>query len=204
MTTIKLSCTCGKLRGELLDVKKSKSSYVICHCDDCQTFAHHLGDECILDEWGGTRILQLSPKHIRITEGQEYLSCTRLSPNGLMRWYASCCNCPVANTLVKPKVPFAGIVHSFVDESDESFEEAVGPVRARIQARFAKGSPPNASQKAPVGLLLRTAGVLASGVLRGESRPSPFFVDGNPVVEPEILSRERRVEMHALTGNKDL
>jgi hypothetical protein len=33
----------------------------------------------------------------------------RLTPNGLYRWYASCCKTPLGNTL-GPAIPFVGIV----------------------------------------------------------------------------------------------
>ncbi len=40
----------------------------------------------------------------------------RLTPMGLLRWYAGCCNTPIGN-MVSARVPFIGIVHMFMGDS---------------------------------------------------------------------------------------
>lgn len=85
-------------------------------CDDCQSYAYQMDRaDDILDPSGGTELYQTTLSNITITQGAEHLGCLRLSPKGLMRWYAGCCDTPIANTLPRHKVPFAGVVHSFFD-----------------------------------------------------------------------------------------
>ena len=43
MTNVALSCTCGKVRGTARDVDPAYGNHIVCMCDDCQTYAHHLG-----------------------------------------------------------------------------------------------------------------------------------------------------------------
>ena len=82
---------------------------------------------------------------------------------------------------------------------DDVLEDAVGPVVARVHGRFARGGlPPGAHPSASVGVIARMVLFLAKGRLTGQHRPSPFFDgDGGLVVEPEVLSRERREELLA-------
>ena len=74
----------------------ASANQVVCYCKDCQMYALFLGRESdILDEHGGTHVLQLLPKNVAFTQGTEALACVRLSENGLLRWYASCCKTPI-------------------------------------------------------------------------------------------------------------
>ncbi len=90
-------CRCGKLAGEV-DVNTAVNRG-ICYCKDCQAFAYFLGaPERILDAQGGTDIVQTSPQALTFTAGREHLACMGLTPHGLMRWYAACCNTAIGNT----------------------------------------------------------------------------------------------------------
>ncbi len=66
--------------------------------------------------------------------------CLRLSPKGLMRWYAGC-RTPVGNTASSARVPFVGVPHSFIDRGDSgrSLDDALGPIIGYANARFATG-----------------------------------------------------------------
>lgn len=166
-------------------------------CDDCQTYAHYLGrSEEILDAHGGTEIFQMRPSQLRLTEGTDNLRCVRLSPKGLMRWYAGCCKTPVGNTLSSAKVPFVGVFHLFMHHEDggPSRDEILGPLRGKVQGRFSRGEmPADAHRTAPAGLILRAGWFLLGGWIRGQQRPSPFFdAAGRCVVEPTILTLEER------------
>ncbi len=61
----------------------------------------------VLDERGGSQIIQVPPKNLTFTQGREVLASMRLTEKGLLRWYAGCCNTPIGNTLITPK----NIVH---------------------------------------------------------------------------------------------
>jgi hypothetical protein len=138
----------------------------------------------------------MTPSQVTLTEGKEHLRCVRLSPKGLMRWFAGCCQTPVGNTLASPKVPFVGLVHTFTDHAGDgrSRDAVLGPVRLHMMGRFARGGlPPHAHPSAPPGFLLRTARILGVAWLRGQARPSPFFdASGAPVVTPQVLTMAER------------
>lgn len=194
---VTLKCACGAVKGIAKDVDPKKGTRVICLCDDCQTYAWHLKNaSAVLDENGGTDVFQLTPSQISITEGSEHIHCLRLSPKGLMRWYATCCDTPVANTLRRPKVPFAGVPHTFMLPASDmpARDQALGPVLARVHARFGHGDlPQNAHPRAPVGLLFRTVFRLSLDWIAKKQKPSPFFTaEGAPVTEPTVLTEQER------------
>jgi Family of unknown function (DUF6151) len=94
-----IRCHCGKLKGTLNHDREVNRC--VCYCTDCQAFARFLKREHeILDDRGGTSIIQTIPANISFTEGIEYLACMRLTANGLLRWYVTCCYTPI----VIPKV----------------------------------------------------------------------------------------------------
>ena len=173
---------------------------LVCHCDDCQAYARYLGSEGIVDRHGGTDVFQMTPSQLRISAGAEQLRCVRLSQKGLMRWYAGCCRTPVANTLASPRVPFVGVVHTFMDHAADgrSRDEALGKPIAFIHGRFAVGgAPSHVHASAPPSLLVRSARLVLAAWLRGKARPSPFFDprSGAPVVPPRVLTAAERAEL---------
>jgi hypothetical protein len=93
-----LQCRCGTLKGHVS--RSHVANRCVCYCRDCQAFAHFLGraDE-ILDASGGTDVIQTRAANVVFTEGKEALACMRLTPNGLLRWYSTCCNTPIGNTV---------------------------------------------------------------------------------------------------------
>ena len=196
-TDLPVRCSCGALRGTVRGVSPDRGNRIVCYCDDCQSYAHYLerADE-ILDKHGGSDVFQLSPSRLVIGEGADRLACVRLTESGLLRWYASCCNTPIGNTLGSRQVPFVGLLHSCFDHAADgrSRDETLGPVRARVQARFAKGSRADldAYDRGPISMLFQMAGKLLLARLRGEHAPSPFFDagTGEPSVSPHVLSAE--------------
>ena len=204
---ISLKCKCGTVRGIASNVVPEKCNRVVCLCDDCQAFAHYLGHADALDPHGGTDIFQLAPNSLRITAGAEQLRCLRLSDKGMIRWFAGCCKTPIANTAPVAKMPFAGIIHVFMDHAadKQSRAAAVGPVRGSIHGRFGIGDVPNSVHpRVPVGMILRVIRFLASGFVNKRHAPSPFFdsTTGKPVVTPYILSAAERENLRPLCGPK--
>ena len=92
-----LECRCGTVRGLVENGRRANP--IVCYCQDCKAFAHFLGraDE-ILDERGGSEVVQTLPQYVTFTQGAERLTCIRLSQSGPLRWYATCCNAPIGNT----------------------------------------------------------------------------------------------------------
>lgn len=190
-------CFCGKLRGIAHAVSPRAGNHLACYCDDCQSFQHALGQaERVLDANGGTDIYQMSPKNFRITQGRENLACMRLKPGGLTRWYASCCDTPVGNTLGKPGMPFVGVTTVCFDRSGGSaaVDAALGPVRGGVHGRFAYGDRAglDAHDKAPVSMIFGFLGKMMRWRMQGAHKDSPFFDSetGRLSVAPRVLSAE--------------
>ena len=199
-TDLPLRCSCGSVRGVVRAVSPDCGNRLICYCDDCQSFIHYLGNaKQILDAHGGSDIFQTSPARLEISQGEEQLACMRLRPGGLVRWYTSCCKSPIGNTLATRQVAFVGLIHSFADQGGDG-DKALGPVRWKVAARFAKGDRAElqAHDRAPVAFILRFMWIILTSRLRGDHKRSPFFdaASGNLRAQPTVLSAEElaRVE----------
>src|SRR5262245_29996106 len=196
-----LRCACGALRGVVSGVSAGGGTRLVCYCDDCQAFAHFLeAAPRTLDAHGGTEIFQTSPARVGFRSGLERLACVQLRPGGIVRWYAACCRTPLGNTLATRRVPIVGLIHAGFDAATDARarDDLLGPVRARIYARFARGSEGlDAHAGVPPTLLLRTLRLALRARLRGDATRSPFFAaSGAPVVAPRVLGAEElsRVE----------
>lgn len=186
MSEVAWSCKCGSLKGVLQDVSRSSGTRVVCYCKDCQAFARHLGAHAVLDEQGGTDIYQTLPRHFEITSGVENLGCLRLSPKGLLRWYAKCCNTPLCNTLANNKFYMVGML----SDTTVSGKEALGPIKAQtnVAGAIGGGVKSKGQLKAIGDILSRQLGAMI-----WKRTQHPFFDDaGTPIVEPTTLSLEER------------
>src|SRR5690606_7428174 len=114
---LELRCRCGNVHGWLRDVSPRTVNRVVCYCDDCQAFLHHLGRNDLLDAQGGTDIVQVSPASFELDRGTENVMGVRLGPKGLYRWYAGCCKTPLGN-MTTPSIPFVGITHELFGDLD--------------------------------------------------------------------------------------
>ncbi|MDQ3232332.1 MAG: DUF6151 family protein [Pseudobdellovibrionaceae bacterium] len=201
---VSLKCSCGKFRGRI-DLAGMSSKRAVCLCDDCQAFAHHLGRaKEVLDANGGTDIYTCYPSHLEFTQGADQVKCLRLSPKGLLRWYAGCCKTPIANSPPSSRMPYVGVVHTIMDHAADAttHEEALGPVHMRIQGKFGIGPlPPGTDQKVSLPAILVVLRFLTSGWLRRKQQPSPFFDSkGQMRVTPYVLTRDERVSLRKLCG----
>lgn len=186
---VQLSCKCGEVRGRLRDPSPKNVSHVICYCEDCQTFAHYLGRADLLDEHGGSDIVQVAPGNLTWTQGIEKIAAVRLGPKGPFRWHATCCKTPLGNS-VTPNIPFIGLVHEVLEEGTAPF----GPPTHKLYAKSAIGKPSGASEKVPVGLMASAAALMIGWKLRGRAWPNPFFERGRaiPRFPVTILAKEER------------
>jgi hypothetical protein len=193
---LSIRCHCGALGGVIRDVTPHTSHRGVCYCDDCQTAAQFFSKRAVLDERGGTDVLQISQSQVKITRGAESLRCLRLSPKGLMRWHAACCDTPIANTMPNAKMPFVGILSVATDHAATgvSRDEALGRPHLYVHGRFARGGcPPYAAPRIPLLGTGRFMSLMFRWWLRGMHRPSPFFDDnGQPRGEVKVLTIDER------------
>jgi len=185
-----IRCHCGKLKGTLN--RHPEVNRCVCYCADCQAFARFLKREHeILDEKGGTSIIQTIPANITFSEGTENLACMRLTQRGLLRWYAACCNTPIGNTLPTPNPSFIGLIHTCLGSDQTSLDEAFGPIRMYVHTESAIGENKPKSAGVLSGTL-RVFGMMLKARLDGRYKQTPFFVieTGTPIVVPKVLNDE--------------
>jgi hypothetical protein len=190
-----IRCNCGSLKGTLNRTKDVNRG--VCYCADCQAFAHFLKRESeILDDKGGTSIIQTIPENVTFIEGTENLACMRLTENGLLRWYAACCNTPIGNTPPNFNISFVGLIHNCLGSEQQSLDSAFGPIRMYVNTKYAIGEDKPKS----VGFLsgtLRVMGMILKARLDGNYKHTPFFVpeSGTPIVAPKVLSSKELKEI---------
>lgn len=189
---LELRCQCGTLQGEV--EPRQSLARAVCYCRDCQAFARFLGREAdVLDAHGGTEIVATLPASVRFTAGADRLACLSLSPRGILRWYASCCRSPIANTPRDPKTPYVGLVASCVGGRVEARDTAFGPLRIALNVGSAQGEVKPTPVASFLGVLRIVRGLLGAR-LSGRYRDNPFFDDasGLPVQAPRVLDRAER------------
>ncbi|WP_293749945.1 DUF6151 family protein [uncultured Paraglaciecola sp.] len=189
MPEINLSCACGLVQGKTKNVNAQSGNRIHCCCADCQKFAVFLKqDKKVLDQYGATDIFQMPIAHLTITQGNDQLALIRLTPKGLNRWYAKCCNTPIGNTLGS-KTPFIGVIHNFMQHV-QSRDQELGKTRGYIHCQSAKQPVSDAQQTSLIKISMRVLGKLISWKLKGLNQPSAFFnANGCAVSKPEILNK---------------
>ncbi|MEP2640575.1 DUF6151 family protein [Roseobacter sp.] len=187
MADVAFSCACGTLQGVVRDAAPAKCCHLICYCSDCRAFARHMGQLDALEPGGGSPLVQVLPAQVDITQGADQIACLRLSPKGLNRWYAACCNTPLANTPSTSKIPFAGMWRPLF--------ETHAPFGKVTTFGFTKMARPGGARK-DKGLARMLGGILKrtlSAYLNGTARQNPFFdATGAPVSPPHVISAEDR------------
>lgn len=175
---IPLSCACGAVTGSV--ATRHWGNPATCHCIDCQTYAAFLGTP-VLDAQGGTTVLQVAPSQVTITAGHAQLAAVRLSPRGLMRWYAACCRTPLGNSLPHERPLFLGVTACCLPEGTVADAPRVNQRGARPPAR-----------DRPVDLARAIGGalLLASRAALTGARSSPFPPPTSPAVR--VLTLEER------------
>lgn len=190
---LSLACRCATVQVTLTVPGRRSGGRVTCYCTDCQTAARHFGPgDALLSPAGGSDLWQTTPDLIEITAGADRLAVMRLSPRGLFRWYASCCDTPLFNTLPRLGLAFVGVV--LRPEGAERWQEAFGkPIcyNATASARPGQGAPAKDKGvgRAAYGVFSR----MAIAALSGRNRTSPFRApDGSPAGPVSVISKEAR------------
>jgi len=167
-----LRCRCGQVEGSVAGASPKTTNRIVCYCDDCQAFAHHLGHAELLDQHGGTDIVQVAPAALAFSRGAEHIAGLRLTPKGLYRWYAGCCNTPLGNT-AGPGLPFVGLIAGMFQGG--GLDDLVGKPIGGVLGKFAIGTPPEGSTRPNPRLIARALGNILRWRLTGKTWPHPFF-----------------------------
>lgn len=180
----RFSCDCGQVTGHISAKAVKASNRVVCYCKDCRAAAIHLGQPDPAP--GPVDLVQTSPDGIHFESGKEHLALFRFSPNGLMRWYASCCNTPMFNTVPNPKIPFVGVLSDTVDDKDK-----LGKVKTQVYIPKPDGGY---TSKGTLTMLIAVTSRILSSRLSGAWKTNPFYdmTTFKPVVDPQVLTKEQR------------
>ncbi|MGD0676892.1 MAG: DUF6151 family protein [Polyangiaceae bacterium] len=196
-----LRCRCGEVHGRVTNASPEAVNRIVCYCDDCQAFLHHLGRSDLLDARGGTDLVQVAPASLSFYRGHERIVGLRLAEKGLYRWYASCCKTPLGNTL-GPTIPFVGIVVQAFDCGARRPDDVFGKPIGAVQGKYAIGEAPEGSMAFPVRVGLRALGMVLVWRLRGKTWPHPYFDRATRAPNRPLatLSPAERQALRALCG----
>jgi hypothetical protein len=200
-TRAELRCRCGEVSGFVENPSPRTVNRVVCYCDDCQAFAHQLHRADLLDAHGGTDIVQLAPATLKFSKGQHRIAGLRLTPKGLFRFYATCCNTPLGNTL-GPAIPFVGIVVQAFESSTQRPDDVFGKPLGGIMGKFAVGGAPPGTTGLNFSLLVRAILMVLGWRIRGRAWPHPFL-DRNtraPIYPFTVLTPAQREALRPLCG----
>lgn len=188
MSDISFACQCGATQWSCRSDRSA--ARLKCYCKDCQAFANHLNASKALDEHGGTDLVQTNPMGAQITKGRDNIAALRLSPKGLMRWYTTCCNTPVANTLSNPGVAFLSLMLTNAQNGADQF----GPVICHANTKCAHGDGAPTSDYG-IGKMMRKFAKRAVGArISGAYKDNPFFnfPERTPIATTTVLTKDQR------------
>jgi hypothetical protein len=191
-----LRCRCGSLRGHV--VPSIAATRAVCYCRDCQAYARFLETPAVADADGGTEVVASSAQSVVFSEGIDRLACMSLREGGLLRWYASCCNTPIANTPRNPAMPYVGLVHSCLETGAPPLDRSFGGRRIAVNTQSARNRV-RATPLATLGRVLVLMTSLAGSRMSGAYRRNPFFVAGTrtPIRGVRVLSADERRRAYA-------
>jgi hypothetical protein len=131
-------------------------------------------------------LFQTDPDKIEVTQGIENLECLTLSPKGLLRWYAGCCNTPMFNTPRSAKVPLVAVVTDIAEDP-----RIFGSVIYDSFLKDSKGKLKSSGVSKVIYRFLKRA--LASRI-SGRWKKTPFFIipENIPLDKPFVISKEQK------------
>jgi hypothetical protein len=196
-----MRCRCGEVRAVLTNPSPRTVNRVTCYCDDCQAYAHQLGRADLLDIHAGSDIVQVAPASLTFIAGRDKIAGLRLSPKGLHRWYARCCNTPVGNS-VSPSIPFVGVLAQCFASDRQNPDQLFGRPAGAILGKYAIGEVPQKARGVNFGLIVRALRLILSWRLSGKTWPHPFFEKATrqPSYPVTVLAREQREALRPLCG----
>lgn len=187
-------CECGAIHAALRDASPKSGRRLICHCNDCQAFAHYLGKEkLMLDDHAGTHVYQTDPTRFEITKGQDKLACVTVTGGPLLRWYCKDCQTPIANTLSSTRFPFLSLILSGFDRGKT--DALLGRDAEHVAVDSGAGHLGKVKTAGMLGMIFK---VLVGGIkarFNPDLKKSPLFDSetGNPVAVPTKLDPAERL-----------
>ncbi|SMX37644.1 DUF6151 family protein [Octadecabacter ascidiaceicola] len=185
MADVPFSCDCGGVTGTLSDISPKAGSHAQCHCDDCRRAIVWLGH----DDPGpdGVCYFQTAPNRVTFAKGEDSLAVFTWKSEKLLRWYASCCNTPLFNTMSTPKIAFASLLVSRTQDTSP-----FGPIKGHAFISKPNGKTGHTGLGDFIwGMLKRTTHARVTG----KWRETPFFnADGMPAASVQTLSHEDRAK----------
>jgi len=156
----------------------------------------------VTDANGGTDVVAMLPQHVHFV-GADALACMSLRERGLLRWYASCCNTPIANTPRNRNVPYVGVARMCLDAGTPTVDESFGVPRIAVNVKSARGHVASTPLAAFVAVL-RLGMSAIGGRLAGGVRDHPFFQPGAsaPIRPVRVLSATERAHAYDEPGQR--
>ena len=183
MSSLPFACRCGTVRGRVTEVPAG--THARCYCRSCRAAAIHTGEGDPGQE--GVTVWQTTPDRIEFDSGADHLAVFSFGEKNLLRWQASCCGAALFNTMRSPQMPFAALHTPRLADT-----AALGPVSCAAFKPLPIGKARHENKRKMVGVVLRMLGARLSS----RWRKTPFFRDGAPVSEVQVLppgTRERLV-----------
>lgn len=160
------SCSCGKVQGECV---AGRGARIVCYCESCRVFVENQGAGDILDPAGGNDLYQTAPEAFHFTQGSDLLAWSKQTEKGPVRWFTTCCNSPLANTLGSPAIPFVSLQTAYFKDP-----AGAGKVTARVNRKGATGHI-EGEMGSTGRMLLAFVGRMARSRLSGNYKKNPFF-----------------------------
>ncbi|MCG7546700.1 DUF6151 family protein [Pseudoalteromonas sp. Of7M-16] len=187
---LNFSCRCSKVRGTVSYGNRLFHNRVVCYCDDCQKFVRHLGQNQMLNEYGGSDVFQVSSSQLEVHQGKQQIACLTVTKGGVHRWFAACCNTPLGNT-VNARWPLVGLLQGCIEED---LNETVGPPIGSVFCKFANAEIPAEikGQWSHKRVVVHLAFKIALWRLLGKGKPSEFYQQGKPIAQPYCLADDEK------------
>ncbi|HEY9092166.1 DUF6151 family protein [Parasphingorhabdus sp.] len=192
-------CECGAVRGVLHRASTKQGRRVVCHCHDCQVFAHYLGREKeMLDDHAGTAVYQTDLSRFEITRGRDRIACVNLTDKPMLRWYCAVCKTPVANTLGSNRYGFLSLILSGFDHGKTN--ALLGKDALHVATRSGAGDMSKVKKAGIAGITAMLWDMTIRAInaqMKPELRKSSLFdeMSGKPVTTPIKLTRAERLEL---------
>lgn len=193
-STLDFQCECGAIRGVVHESAPPTGRRLVCHCNDCQAFAHYLGrQKQMLDDHAGTHVYQMDCSKFTISQGQDKLACVTVTGGPLLRWYCATCRTPVANTLSSTRFPFLSLILSAFDQGKTN--AVLGTAVEHVSIASGAGDPGKVKTAGMAGMLWQLLVRVIKARFNPELKKTPLFdgATGKPIAVPIKLTPPERL-----------